>query len=200
MAKKPISKGSDQAFMVYYRSQQDKHFLPPFIKNPIRMDSDVGLAFYNQSATLSRASFRLVLSPTENSLISPMRPTTSRFHSADLWSDSPRSESNLRNIYTSCIQSRCVKIRHEYRGRPLEPCCHSSSSFGKPSLTAESTTNWRAQTYPKQQISTSWFEFFGDRLSTVTPFVVATVPENPWGESTLDYIREERNERLRWGV
>jgi len=46
MAKQPISKGSDQAFMVYYRSPQNKHGLPPFINNPIRMDSYVGLPFY----------------------------------------------------------------------------------------------------------------------------------------------------------
>jgi hypothetical protein len=46
MAKQPISKGSDQAFMVYYRSPQNKHGLPPFNNNPIGMDSYVGLPFY----------------------------------------------------------------------------------------------------------------------------------------------------------
>jgi hypothetical protein len=46
MAKQALSKGSEQAFMLYYRSPQDKHCIPPFINKPILMESDVGLPFY----------------------------------------------------------------------------------------------------------------------------------------------------------
>ncbi|PMD14318.1 hypothetical protein NA56DRAFT_711141 [Hyaloscypha hepaticicola] len=46
MAKMPLYRGHEQAFILYYRSDQDKHSLPPFNKYPICMDSDVGLPFY----------------------------------------------------------------------------------------------------------------------------------------------------------
>jgi hypothetical protein len=76
---------------------------------------------------------------------------------------------------------------------------YSSSSFGKPSLTAESTHIKRAETYPKQRAGIlERFELWVTRLSTASPFVVATVPENSEAKEHLDCIRIQRNERLRW--
>jgi hypothetical protein len=77
---------------------------------------------------------------------------------------------------------------------------HSSSSSGKPILTAESTHIKRAETYPKQRAGIlERFELWVTRLSTATPFVVATVPENPWAKAHLDRIRLERNEKAAMG-
>jgi hypothetical protein len=51
MAKIPLYRGREQAFILNCHSDQDKHYLLPFNKYPIRIDSDVGLPFYKAKDT-----------------------------------------------------------------------------------------------------------------------------------------------------